>query len=176
MSFAGTMKIKSFVICIFLLEVASGEEKSESTEGSSSIEAKNSRSRSKSSDDCLVEREFGRCWHRAEFFFNLTSKRCEAATEGLCYAAINQFDSLQECFDTCQSHMNEDDRKIETSILSPDCLTEADRLTPEKMGRGKGPDGLGYYFNRNTYTCQSFTKCCDGLSSHGPSNLQSFLA
>ena len=165
MSFAGTMKIKSFVICIFLLEVASGEEKSESTEGSSSIEAKNSRTRSKSSDDCLVERDFGYCWHNAEFFFNQTSKRCEAATEGLCFGTTNQFESLQECFDTCQSHMNEEDRKIETSILSPDCLTKADRLRPEKMGRYKGPDGLGYYFNRDTYSCQSFTKCCDGLST-----------
>ncbi|XP_068824240.1 tissue factor pathway inhibitor [Capricornis sumatraensis] len=87
-------------------------------------------------DFCFLEEDVGICrGYITRYFYNKQSKQCERFTYGGCLGNLNNFESLEECKNTCEDILN-DRIQVDAPSKKPSsfefnrpswCLTPADR-------------------------------------------------
>ncbi|XP_054944916.1 tissue factor pathway inhibitor isoform X1 [Physeter macrocephalus] len=80
-------------------------------------------------DFCFLEEDAGICrGYITRYFYNNQSKQCERFKYGGCLGNLNNFESLEECKDTCEDTLN--DFQVDDYITQLDSVNN-DSLTPQ---------------------------------------------
>ncbi|XP_047626417.1 tissue factor pathway inhibitor isoform X2 [Phacochoerus africanus] len=78
-------------------------------------------------DFCFLEEDAGICrGYITRYFYNNQSKQCERFKYGGCLGNLNNFESLEECKNTCEDALNDlqvDDYRTPLEALNNDSLT-----------------------------------------------------
>ncbi|XP_040083712.1 tissue factor pathway inhibitor [Oryx dammah] len=136
-------------------------------------------------DFCFLEEDVGICrGYITRYFYNKESKQCERFTYGGCLGNLNNFESLEECKNTCEDTLNDiqvDDNRTQVDAPSKKpssfelnrpswCLTPADRgLCRANVTR--------FYYNSVIGKCHTFEYSgCGGNENNFTSRKACFRA
>ncbi|XP_067597355.1 tissue factor pathway inhibitor isoform X5 [Pseudorca crassidens] len=85
-------------------------------------------------DFCFLEEDAGICrGYITRYFYNNQSKQCERFKYGGCLGNLNNFESLEECKDTCEDSLNDfqvDDYRTQLDAVNNDSLTPQPTKVP----------------------------------------------
>ncbi|XP_005889606.1 tissue factor pathway inhibitor isoform X1 [Bos mutus] len=88
-------------------------------------------------DYCFLEEDTGICrGYIIRYFYNNQSKQCERFTYGGCLGNLNNFESLEECKNTCEDTLNDfqvDDHKIQDNAMNNASLTPQPSKEPSSF-------------------------------------------
>lgn len=85
-------------------------------------------------DFCFLEEDAGICrGYITRYFYNNQSQRCERFKYGGCLGNLNNFESLEECQNTCEDTLNDfqvDDYRTQLEPVNNDSLTPQPTKVP----------------------------------------------
>ncbi|XP_023595664.1 tissue factor pathway inhibitor isoform X1 [Trichechus manatus latirostris] len=137
---------------------------------------------------CFLEEDAGICrGYITRYFYNNQSKQCERFKYGGCLGNLNNFESLEECKNTCEdsvSNFQVDDFRIELDAVNNSLTprpTKVPRilgfhgpswcLTPADRGLCQANESR-FYYNSNTGKCHPFKYSgCGGNENNFTSKL-----
>ncbi|KAM5327960.1 tissue factor pathway inhibitor [Glossophaga mutica] len=119
-------------------------------------------------DFCFLEEEVGICRaYFTRYFYNNQSKQCESFIYGGCLGNMNNFESLEECKNTCEDSLNNDSTQL-VSVHNGSSTPQSTKtignlgyrspywcLTPADRGLCKANERR-FYYNSVTGTCLPF--------------------
>ncbi|XP_032493463.1 tissue factor pathway inhibitor isoform X3 [Phocoena sinus] len=89
-------------------------------------------------DFCFLEEDAGICrGYITRYFYNNQSKQCERFKYGGCLGNLNNFESLEECKDSCEDTLNDfqvDDYRTQLDAVNNDSLTPQPTKVPSFFG------------------------------------------
>ncbi|XP_008571211.1 PREDICTED: tissue factor pathway inhibitor [Galeopterus variegatus] len=91
---------------------------------------------------CFLEEDAGICrGYITRYFYNNQSKQCERFKYGGCLGNLNNFESLEECKNTCEDPLNDfqvDDHRTQLNTVNNDSLTPQPTKVP-RIWEFRGP-------------------------------------